>query len=114
MKTSSVLLASALCLGTVAAHATPDNGFGETYPNFQPQMQSTLTRADVEADVMAAHKAGTMRFEGDGYDQPAPMTMRSSHLTRQAVETDLTNAREAGYMEPEGNRNEQAAPTTPR
>ncbi|WP_051603092.1 DUF4148 domain-containing protein [Simplicispira psychrophila] len=114
MKTSSVLLASALCLGTVAAHATPDNGFGETYPNFQPHTQSTLTRSAVEADVMAARKAGTMRFEGDGYDQPAPMTMRHSNLTRQAVETDRTNARAAGYLEPEGNRNEASTPTAPR
>lgn len=113
MKTSRTLIASALCLGALAAHAAPNNGFGDTYPDFQPQGPSTLTRAAVEAQMMAARKAGTMTREGDGYDQPA--RMRHSMETRQDVEADLMNARKAGYVTPQGNGYEMPVPAeTPR
>lgn len=99
MKTSTALLASALCLGTVAAHAMSNLDYGETYPNFQPQMHSTLTRATVMNEAMAARRAGTIS-EGEGYNEPNPRGY--SIATRQEVENDLANARKAGYVPPEG------------
>lgn len=99
MKKSLVLFASTLCLGALADSATPGQGFGENYPDFQPKVQSTLTRAAVEADLRAARKAGTIVSDGDGYNQSSSLIQ--SHMQRQAMETEARNTRPSGTFAPD-------------
>lgn len=114
MKKSLILFTSTVCLGALAGPATPDQGFGETYPDFHPQMQSPLTRAAVEADLREARRAGTLVSDGDGYDQSAFRTQ--SPMQRQAMETEAMNTRASGTFAPDTRGGyEMSAPSqTPR
>lgn len=114
MKKSLVLFASTVCLGALADSATPGQGFGETYPDFQPKVQSPLTRAAVEADLRAARKAGTIVSDGDGYDQSASLIQ--SPMQHQAMETEAMHTRPSGTSAPDTRGGyEMSAPSqTPR
>lgn len=88
-------LAAALSLATLAAQAAPQNTYGETYPAAQAT-SSTLTRAEVVAELVAARQAGTLPRTGDWSDAPAPLALAGSTRSREEVRNEAMAATKAG------------------
>ena len=88
-------LTAALAVSTMAAQAAPQDTYGETYPVYQAT-PSTLTRAEVIAELVAARQAGTMPRTGDWSNTPAPLALAPSTLTREAVRSEAIAAAKKG------------------
>lgn len=87
-------LAAALSLAALSAHAAPPM-YGETYPA-TPATPSTLTRAEVVADLVAARQAGTLPRTGDWSNAPAPLAIGTSTRSRAEVREEAIAAAHAG------------------
>ncbi|WP_280187866.1 DUF4148 domain-containing protein [Delftia sp. PS-11] len=85
---------------TVSAAAAQAAGFdfaeNSSYPP-EVQTQSTLTRAQVIADLKAAQANGTLLSVGEGY-QPAQNTAAST-LSREQVRQEAAAAERAGKLD---------------
>ena len=113
MKKTLALLSSTACLAALANAGMPDQEYGETYPNFQPQMQSPLTRAAVEDDLRMARRAGTTVSDGNGYDQSA--FRMHSPMQQRWMGTDTMNTPTSGTAPGPAGGYEMSAPAqTPR
>ena len=88
-------LAAAMALGTMAAQAAPQNTYGETYPAAQTT-RSTLTRAEVTAELVAARQAGTLPRAGDWSNVPAPLALAAHPRTREDVRKEAMATAKAG------------------
>lgn len=87
---------AALAVSAVAAQAGGfDFGDNSNYPP-EIQTQSTLTRAQVIADLKAAQANGTMPSVGEGY-QPIQNTA-ASDLSRDQVRKEAAAANRAGQL----------------
>jgi hypothetical protein len=96
MKTKS-LLAGVLAVFAAGAYAN-DQFNGEAY-NFPPTTSaSTMTRAEVKADVAKAQAAGQISYGDAGYKVPAAVSTK----TRAEVLADLQIWRESGLQQFEG------------
>ncbi len=91
-------VAAALMMGSVAAQANPFEGDQSIAP--KTAATSTLTRAEVQAQVTEAQRNGTMAVMGDRvntYDG----ARQTSTLTRAQVQAEARQAMLAGKL-PEG------------
>ena len=88
-------LTAALVVSTMAAQAAPQDTYGETYPVYQAT-PSTLTRAEVIAELVAARQAGTLPRTGDWSNTPAPLALAPSTLTREAVRSEAMATAKTG------------------
>ncbi len=64
--------------------------------------QTARTRADVEAEVLAARAAGELIAAGEAEDLPIAQASRGAVLARATVKADVLAARAAGALVPAG------------
>ncbi len=64
--------------------------------------QTARTRADVEAEVLAARAAGELIAAGEAEDLPIAQASRGAVLARATVKADVLAARAAGDLVPAG------------
>lgn len=94
MNAYRTLAATALIvLGSVAAQAAEPRMDGD-WSNDPVSLQapSTVTRAQVVAELAAARQNGTMPRSGEWYDEPAPLSTQPSTLTRAEVRAEAVAA----------------------
>jgi hypothetical protein len=103
--TTALIIACGLSAGSAfasysSARLTPDMGEA---PFFQIQAaSSTLTRAAVKAEYIAAQKAGTLPANGELANVQG--NFAPSTLSREAVKADYLQARKAGTLPTSGER----------
>ena len=97
----NLLVVAGFALAGVAAQAATNTApVGDTsnYPAYAPST-STLSRADVQAQLAQAQRNGTMAMHGDQvttYDGQHPQT---SSLSRAQVQAEAAAALRAGHLE---------------
>ena len=97
---SALMMAAGLVFaGAASAATTAPVGNGSDYPAY-PASHSTLTRADVQAQVSEAQRNGAMAVIGDRLNTYGAEN-RSSGLTRAQVQQQAHEALVAGTL-PEG------------
>lgn len=94
MNAYRTLAVAALALGALTAQA---GSYGENYPAM-PESTSTLTRAAVIAELVAAREAGTLPRDGDWSNAPAPLALAGNPFSREAVRTEAIAAQKAGAI----------------
>ena len=93
--TSRFVAVAAIALSAVAAQAAGLDFTNNNYP-LQASTQSTLTRAEVVAQVKDAVARNAMPVQGNSY--VAPKAQNSSALTRAQVRQDTAAAEAAGQL----------------
>lgn len=85
--------AALIALSAVAVQAAEPRMDGD-WSNDPVSMQapSTLTRAQVVAELAAARENGTLPRSGQWYDEPAPLGGQTSVLTRAEVRAEAVAA----------------------
>ncbi len=85
--------AALIALSAVAAQAAEPRMDGD-WSNDPVSLQapSTVTRAQVIAELAAARQNGTLPRAGDWYDEPAPLGSQPSTLTRAEVRAEAIAA----------------------
>lgn len=79
MNTKQILFALAfVAIAPIATQASAayKQKFGEAYNLDTPELQSTLTRADLREEVLSLDRKGQQFGEAFPYEQKDPMTMR--------------------------------------
>ena len=95
MNTTKFLAASLIALASVAT----TSAFADSYGQHTPQVmntQSSLTRAQVQAELVAAQKDGTLNAVNDN-NYPV-ITATGTALTRAQVRSDLVQAQKDGSI----------------
>ncbi len=102
MLVRQLTIAASLALAGFAAQAatTAPMGNGSDYPAY-PATHSTLTRAQVQAEVVAAQHNGTMAMVGDRVNTARNQAAPASALTRAQVQAEAHAAMVTGQL-PEG------------
>lgn len=90
-------IVAALAMSAAAAQAA---GFDFTNDNYPPAVtgQSTLTRAQVKAQVQEAMAKGQLQSVGDAY-LPLSQQQQSSNLSREQVRQETIAAGKAGLLD---------------
>ena len=88
-KTKSLIAAAALAI--VATSASAYEAYGEQVPG-----QSTLSRAEVTAELVRAQRSGEIAQTAEGYSAIDATQFASSHgdLSREQVRSELAQARD--------------------
>ncbi len=98
MKTSRIAASTLIALASLAAgSAFADSGVN--FPEQTPSTSSSLTRAEVQAEVLQARKDGTLnlQFENHNYPEMAAQSAPSGK-TRAEVQAEYRAARAAGLI----------------
>ena len=99
---SRFAFAAALTASAFAAQAAGFDYTGDRYPQ-QVQSQSTLTRAEVKAQVLDAIAKGEMLSQGQSYlplsAQQLQQQQPASALSREQVRRETMAAEEAGLLD---------------
>lgn len=90
------ILSSALIAAAAFSAASAFAGDDNSYPVL-PVQASTVTRAQVQAEVVQAQRAGTLRISD--HDYPGNVATFASTKTRDQVKAELRAAQRAGYSE---------------
>lgn len=90
-------IVAALAMSAAAAQAASFDFTGDHYP---PEVagQSTLTRAQVNAQVQDAMAKGQLQLVGDAY-LPLSLQQPSSNLSREQVRQETIAAGKAGLLD---------------
>ncbi|MDR2297804.1 MAG: DUF4148 domain-containing protein [Comamonas sp.] len=91
-------VAVALTLSALAAQAGGLDFTGDRYPA-QEASQSTLTRAEVRAQVLDAIAKGEMLSQGESYLPLSAQKQTASTLTREQVRNETKSAAKAGQLD---------------
>jgi hypothetical protein len=96
--TNRLAIVATLALSAAAAQAA---GFDFTSGNYPPQpaSQSTLTRAEVKAQLKDAMAKGQMPSTGDAYQPLSMQQQQPSTLTREQVRKETMAAEKAGLLD---------------
>ncbi len=90
---------AALALGSLAAQAGPAQSNAQQYfvtSDITSTSTSTLTRAEVLADLKAARQAGTLPRNGNWSNAPAPLFKAGGGRTRSEVRAEAVEAARSG------------------
>ena len=98
-KSGWVMAAGLVMAGAVHAGTTAPVGNGSDYPAYAPS-NSTLTRAEVQAQVVQAQRDGTMAMKGDRINTYNG-ARQTSTVTRAEVRQQARDAMRAGRL-PQG------------
>ena len=100
MFTRKLLVIAGFALAGVAAQAatsTAPVGDASNYPAYAPST-STLTRAEVQAQVVQAQRNGTMAMRGDQVTTYNGQYPQTSSLSRAQVQAEAAAALRAGHL----------------
>ncbi|APW36095.1 hypothetical protein RD110_01810 [Rhodoferax koreense] len=95
MNTTKILSSALIAVAALSA-ASAFAGDNNSYPEL-PVQASTLTRAQVRAEVAQAQRDGTLQINNDDY--PAQASALTSVKTRDQVKAELRDAQRAGYTQ---------------
>lgn len=90
---------AALALGSLTAQAGPAQPNAQQYfvtSDITSTSTSTLTRAEVLADLKAARQAGTLPRNGNWSNAPAPLFKAGGGRTRSEVRAEAVEAARSG------------------
>ena len=96
----NLLVVAGFALAGVAAQAatsTAPVGDASNYPAYAPST-STLTRAEVQAQVVQAQRNGTMAMRGDQVTTYNGQYPQTSSLSRAQVQAEAAAALRAGHL----------------
>lgn len=98
MKASKLAASTLVALAALAAgSAFADSGVN--FPEQAPSTTSTLTRAQVMAEVAQARKDGTLNSQFENHDYPRAVAQSApSGKTRAEVQAEYRAARDAGLI----------------
>ena len=95
----TLIFFAALALGSLAAQAGPAQSNAQQYfvtSDITSTSTSTLTRAEVLADLKAARQAGTLPRNGNWSNAPAPLFKAGGGRTRSEVRAEAVEAARSG------------------
>lgn len=94
MQLSKLIPCAAITLTTLFSTSAFASGGEGSYPFPETASTSSLTRAEVHAELLKARREGTLLMVDSNYPTTAPQT---SSRTRAEVRAELKEARRAGY-----------------
>ena len=96
MKNTKILASAVIALASVAAGSAFADSFDQQYPVVAPS-HSTVTRAQVRAELAQAQKDGTWLVMGDDSSYPAIANI-GTPKTRAEVRAELLKAQKDGSI----------------